>query len=111
MCLREGCLPGACDGCHAHRVRLTTLELLVILAAVLLVFTPIVVLMERRRGARLAAVWAPMGIAGAYLWFWSTLTRHARWLAVPGAALIVAGCAVQFAVRRSGGRRNGTTPS
>jgi hypothetical protein len=88
MRLPDGCLPGACDGCHAHRVRLTTLELLVILAAVLLVFTPIVVLMERRRGAGLAAVWAPMGIAGVYLWFWSRLTRHAQWLAVAGVALI-----------------------
>ena len=91
-------------------MRLTILELLVILAAVLLVFTPVVVVMERRRGARLAAVWAPMGIAGVYLWFWS-LTGNVRWLAFPGAALIVAAYAIQFAVRRSGGHPNGTRPS
>ncbi len=99
-----------CSACHAHRVRLTSLELLVILAAVLLGLTPVVVVLSRRHGARLAGIWAPMGIAGIYLWFWS-LTEHVRWLAFTGAALLVASYVIQFAARKAGGRPDGTRPS
>jgi hypothetical protein len=103
----SGLFAPTCSDCHARPVRLTSLEFLVIAAAVMLAFTPVALVMSRRQGARLAALWVPAGIAGTYLWFWSLIERI-RWLAFAGVALIAASYAIQFAVRRSGRDRDGT---
>jgi hypothetical protein len=97
----SGLFARSCNGWHARPVRLTSLEFLIIAAAVMLAFTPAALVMSRRQGARMAGVWVPAGIAGVYLWFWS-LIEHVRWLAFAGVALIAASYAIQFAVRRSG---------
>lgn len=105
----DGSLAGPGSACHPRPVRLTSLELLVIVGVILLAFTPVAVIMSRRQGARLAGVWVPVGMAGVYLWAWA-LTEHVWWLGFAGATLIVAAYAIQWAVWRSDRRHQDTGP-